>query len=361
MADTATQKAAFSLPAKRSFSPGPLGHGASIFQFDAQQLRGDVSVPTLIGAVASATGAPLGNREFDALSVLARWYFDGLETAERQARRDALRAGASAEEAERAGERARNAAADNRWIESTMHQLSMAIYDGKSRERYQALARALENLARVTVSLPGFDAQTGELDPHALSMVHLVAAIVVTDKQREIAWARENGDGALARITGSAKGKVTLKVQLDEWMVNAIRRRSGHHLNFTVQRALGGHAKSLWIQLEALAFEPVADDVEEYVLPLTAETFASLEINSTRQADKVRKVRDRLDAILAEDPAYLDYEVLRDPADRRRASAIVVRRCTGELLQRRLREQLIQRRRAEQQTVLTLESVGEAA
>jgi len=354
MADTTTEKPAFLLPAKRSFSPGPLGHGASIFQFDAQQLRDDVSVPTLIGAVASATGAPLGNREFDTLSVLARWYFDGLEAAERHARRDALRNGATPEEADRAGERARDEAAANRWIESTMHQLSMAIYDGKSRERYQALGRALENLARVTVSLPGFDAETGELDPHALSMVHLVSAIVVTDKQREIAWARKNAEGDLARITGSAKGQVTLKVQLDEWMVNAILRRSGHHLNFAVQRALGGHAKSLWIQLEALGFTPIGDDIEQYELPLTPDTFASLEINATRQADKVRKVRDRLDAIIAEDPAYLDYEVTRDPNDRRRAHSIVVRRCTGDLLQQRLREQLIRQRRGAEQLILTV-------
>jgi len=360
MSESATETPAFRLPSKQSFSPSPLGHGASIFQFDTKQLRDDVNVTTLIGAVASASGAPLANREFDTISILAKWYFDGLETAERQARREALRAGATPEEAMRAGERARDEAAENQWIESTMHQLSTTIYGGKSRERYRALSIALENLARVTVSLPGFDAQTQKLDPHALSMVHLISAIVVTDKQREIAWARENSEeGALARVTGSAKGQVTLKVKLDEWVVTAIRRGSGQHLNFRVQRALSGHAKSLWIQLEALAFTQVADDVEQYVLPLTAETFASLGINSTRQADKLRKVRDRLDAILAEDPAYLDYEVLRDPDDRRRASAIVVRRCTGEMLQRRLRAQAKDRLPSEQPQLEMV--MGEAA
>ncbi|MDP8910228.1 MAG: hypothetical protein M3N47_14195, partial [Chloroflexota bacterium] len=69
----------FELPTKRTFNPTQLGHSAPLFQFDAKKLRADVSVPTLVGVVASAKGAPLGSREFDVLTVVSRWFLDAPE------------------------------------------------------------------------------------------------------------------------------------------------------------------------------------------------------------------------------------------------------------------------------------------
>lgn len=334
-------RAKFPLPTHRSFNPSPLGHGANIFQFDTQRLRADVSVPTLVGAVASATGAPLGNREFDTLTILARWYLERPGQAARDARREALRDGATIDEAETAAEAAHAEAIEGRWVESTMYQLSKAIYGDVSRERYQALGRAIDNLKAVTVSLPGFDAQTGTFNNHALSKVNLISSIVVTDQQRQLKFAREQGsDHDLARICGSAKGQITLKVQIDEWIANAIHERYGNDLNFAVQRALAGQAKSLWVQLEALAFEPCehTPDVEQYLLSMDQTTFSGLALNCRRPSDNVKKIRQRLDAILDKDRAYLGYDVVRDQRDRRRVSGILVKRATGELRQERLRQ-----------------------
>jgi hypothetical protein len=331
---------AFELPTRRSFNPTPLGHGASIFQFDAQRLRQDISVPTLVGVVASAKGAPLGNREFDVLTILTRWYLEKPEKAARSARRDALSDGATVDDAEQAAEAARRAAVDDRFIEATMYRLCQAIYGAVSRERYEALGRAIDNLKAVTVTLPGFDVQTRTFNSHSLSKVNLVSSIVITDQQRQLAFAREQGDQNLARIFGSAKGKVTLKVELDQWICTAVQERYGNDLNFDVQRELAGQAKSLWVQLEALEFEALddVDDIEEYVLTMDESTFAGLGLHCRRPSDNVKKVRQRLDAILDKDHAYVAYDVIRDPADRRRVAAIAVRRATGETRQQRLRE-----------------------
>jgi hypothetical protein len=330
----------FDLPTRRSFSPTPLGHGAPIFQFDAQRLRDDISVPTLVGVVASAKGAPLGNREFDVLTMLTRWYLEKPEKAARKARRAALAAGSTVGEADTGAEVARRDATEDRFVEATMYQLAMAIYGAVSRERYAALGRAIDNLKAVTVTLPGFDVQTGSYDSHSLSKVNLVSSIVITDQQRQLQFARDNGDENLARIFGSAKGKVTLKVELDQWICTAVQERYGNDLNFDVQRELAGQAKSLWVQLEALAFEPADDgeETERYQLAMDEATFNGLGLHCQRPSDNVKKVRQRLDSILDKDPSYLSYDVMRDARDRRRVSAIVVTRTTGAMRQQRLRD-----------------------
>jgi len=331
-------RAAFELPTKRTFSPSQLSHSAGVFQFDAKRLKSDVSVPTLVGVVASAKGAPLSNREFDVLTVLARWFLDAPEDRSRNARRAALRAGNTELEAEAAADAARSNAYADGFIETTMYQLAMAIYGRKSRERYEALGRAIDNLTAVTVTVPGFDAQHNVFSEHALSKVHLISKVVITDQQQIFNQARRDDPTQLARIFGRAKGEITLKIQLDDWICDAIANRCGTDLNFDVQRALKGQAKSLWVQLEAFEFTPVeGEDLERYELLMDERTFAGLQLNCERPSDNVAKVRKRLDAIIEVDPAYVGYEHVRDPADRRRVHSIVITRSSGSLRQQRLR------------------------
>jgi hypothetical protein len=330
--------AAFELPTKRTFSPSQLSHSAGVFQFDAKRLKSDVSVPTLVGVVASAKGAPLSNREFDVLTVLARWFLDAPEDRSRNARRAALRAGHTELEAEAAAGAARADAYADGFIETTMYQLAMAIYGQVSRERYEALGRAIDNLKAVTVTVPGFDAQRNVFSEHALSKVNLISKVVVTDQQQIFAEARRENPTQLLSLFGRAKGEITLKIQLDGWICDAIANRCGTDLNFDVQRALKGQAKSLWVQLEAFEFTPVeGEELERYELAMNEQTFAGLQLNCERPSDNVAKVRKRLNAIIAADPAYVGFEHVRDPADRRRVHSIVITRSSGSLRQQRLR------------------------
>jgi hypothetical protein len=339
MTDPTGPADAFELPTKRTFNPTQLGRSATLFQFDAKRLRKDVSVPTLVGVVASAKGAPLASREFDVLTVLSRWFLDAHEEQTRTAHRQALRDGRSVAEADRAADDAGRKLVDDGFVESTMYKLTQEIYGQVSRERYAALGKAIDNLKAVTITIPGFDAEHGTFDSHALSKVNLISKVVATDQQQRFDAARRDDPTELARVFGQAKGQVTLKIQLDDWIRDAIVSRFGADLNFTVQRALKGQAKSLWVQLEALEFTPTDDeeDLEHYELAMNTNTFAGLGLNCERPSDNVAKVRTRLNAILEADPAYVSYQQVRDPDDRRRVHSIVITRSCGTLRQQRLR------------------------
>jgi len=338
MTDPTGAPDAFELPTKRTFNPTQLGRSAPLFQFDAKRLRKDVSVPTLVGVVASAKGAPLASREFDVLTVLSRWFLDAHEDQTRTARRQALRDGRSPEEADRAADDAGRKLVDDGFVESTMYKLTQEIYGQVSKERYLALGRAIDNLKAVTITIPGFDAEQGTFDSHALSKVNLISKVVATDQQQRFDAARRDDPTELARVFGQAKGQVTLKIQLDDWIRDAIVNRFGADLNFAVQRALKGQAKSLWVQLEALEFTAADDeDLERYELAMNTTTFAGLGLNCERPSDNVAKVRSRMNAILEADPAYVSYEQVRDPDDRRRVHSIVITRSRGALRQQRLR------------------------
>ena len=70
------------------------------------------------------------------------------------------------------------------FVESTMYKLTQAIYGQVSKERYEALGRAIDNLKAVTITVPGFDAQQGTFNAHALSKVNLISKVVITDAQQ---------------------------------------------------------------------------------------------------------------------------------------------------------------------------------
>jgi hypothetical protein len=338
MTDPTPPSDAFELPTKRTFNPTQLGRSAPLFQFDTKRLRRDVSVPTLVGVVASAKGAPLASREFDVLTVLSRWFLDAFEEKSRAARRIALRDGGTAADSDAAAQAAGQKMVDEGFVESTMYKLTQAIYGQVSKERYEALGRAIDNLKAVTITIPGFDAEEGTFNTHALSKVNLISKVVITDQQQRFDQVRRDDPKELARIFGRAKGQITLKIQLDDWIRDAIVNRFGADLNFAVQRALKGQAKSLWVQLEALEFSAVdGEDLERYELLMTAETFAGLGLNCERPSDNVAKVRARLNAIIDADPAYVSYDQVRDPDDRRRGHSIVITRSRGALRQQRLR------------------------
>jgi len=78
-----------------------------------------------------------------------------------------------------------------------------------SRERYQALGRAIDNLKAVTVTVPGFDAEQGAFNAHALSKVNLISKVVVTDQQQRFDQVRRDNPRELARVFGQAKSKTS--------------------------------------------------------------------------------------------------------------------------------------------------------
>ena len=298
------------LPLRRSFSPDPIGQSARLFRFHSQELAAEVSVPTLVGAVASAQGAPLGSTEFDVLTLALRRF-------------------------QQAG-----APADN-FYRSKMRPLVRDLYGYHGGHTYELVSRALENLYGVEVTLPSFDSDTGMFSTRALSKARLITQLVIVageeityQADRESVWA------AIGRL--NRPEQVTLKIEFASWLGNAVRAHQGRELDYDVQRALRGAAKACWILLEASAFTPCGDDAdeEEITMLLDRETYAALGLNATRLTDCRSELEEKLKRIVKADPSYLGYDFEAWEHDRRRR-VLRVRRANGTLRQTRLRQALL--------------------
>ena len=137
---------------------------AGIFQFGTAQLVPSVEALTLAGAIASATGAPLGDPEFDVHTWL-REQFVALACPEDNA------------------------------VPFTGHALQSALYGYKSGQTRKLLIRALDNLTRAFVTIPGFDARRGVLDPDAVSRrLRLLEGVVEHGFYERFAAARARGE-----------------------------------------------------------------------------------------------------------------------------------------------------------------------
>ena len=110
------------LPVRQSTVERPVQETAGIFQFGTAQLMPSVEALTLAGAIASATGAPLGDPEFDVHTWL-RERFVALGCPQDNA------------------------------VPFTGHALQSALYGYKSGQTRKLLMRALDNLTRAFVTI----------------------------------------------------------------------------------------------------------------------------------------------------------------------------------------------------------------
>jgi hypothetical protein len=297
------------LPVHRSFNPEAIGHGAAIFGFNSKRRMSEVSVPTLVGGLASAQGAPLGSTEFDTLTVALRMF------------------------------QTRGASADG-WVTCSMRELVTRIYGYTGGRTYELVGQALRNLFDVSVTLPSFDAESGEFTSDAISMTRLIATVVLKTGTGEF---DAKSDDFWSKIGSLRSGdNPTVKIRFENWLAAAVRAQEGRELDYDVQRALRGAAKTCWVLLEASRFVPSADqeDVEEWSAVLDRSVYAAFGLNATRLTDSRAQLEAKLDRICELDPTYLGHEFEPYEKDRRRR-VLVVRRATGQRRQRILRAALL--------------------
>jgi hypothetical protein len=294
------------LPLQRSFSPQPIGQGVGIFGMHSARRLRDVSVPTLVGGLASAQGAPLGSTEFDVLTVTLRAF---------------QQQGAPA----------------GGWWRGSMREIVSSIYRSYGGRTYELVAEALRNLYRVEVSLPHIDLETGLLEQGAISQTRLIVSLATSSGDYDV-----NSPDFWSRI-GSLRNSddPSVKIQFASWLGDAVRAQHGRELHFDVQRALRGVAKGIWVQLENIAFTPYEEaDTEEYRVLLSREVYEALGLRSTRLTDNRSQLADALARIVDVDPAYLEFD-FETYAQNRHGRVLVVRRATGPRLQRLLRSQAL--------------------
>jgi hypothetical protein len=283
---------------------------AGIFQFGTAQLMPSVEALTLAGAIASATGAPLGDPEFDVHTWL-RERFVALGCPEDNA------------------------------VPFTGHALQSALYGYKSGQTRKLILRALDNLTRAFVTIPGFDARRGVLDPDAVSRrLRLLEGVVEHGFYERFAAARALGQaprpGDFAHL-GSQRGDVTLVALLPTWSARALRLGLGAPLDLDAQRELAGVAKRLWVQLDAQPFTTVASDREVFTIELDTTAYAALGFHHSRPTDRRRYLTAALARICDVDPSYLaDHTRVELHPTNRGVHLLTVTRCTGLARQQRL-------------------------
>lgn len=308
------------LPMRQSTVERPVQASAGIFQFGTGQLKSTVDVVTLAGAIASSQGAPLGDAEFDVHTWL-RERFVALGCP------------------------------DDNAVPFTGYAVQQALYGYKSGATRKVLVRALDHLTRALVTIPGFDAQLGVLDPDSVSRrLRLLEGVVEHGYYKRFVAARERGElptpGDFASLA-SQRGDSTLVALLPNWSARALRAGLGAPLDLDAQRELGGVAKRLWVQFGAQPFDSNGNgDLESFTLELDERAYTALGFNHRRPTDRKRYLAAALARICDVDVTYIPDATRVEPHPARRGEGIhllTVTRCTGATRQQRLRERHLRR------------------
>lgn len=183
------------------------------------------------------------------------------------------------------------------------------------RDRSQ-LRAALLRLYRVEITLVGYDAIAGKVDPERQTKTRLITEIV-----SEI---EELGDYATPQRIGGLRGD-TFRVRLAPWLAQQVAAGYVTYLDFAVMRELSGLAERLWVYLQAERYKS-----HQAWVALGPRMFEVLGMDYTRARDARRALERAAVRIIAADPRYERIEftprfggwglhVVRIPSAERRA------------------------------------------
>ncbi len=296
-------------PLKRSYAQRDVAQAAGIFQFGTKRLQENIEVVSMYGLLASVAGAALSDREFD------------VETWINQRFRD-------------------TGCPDDDTVRASGSEIVRDLYSHKSGTRRKQVLEALDRLIEATVTLPGIDPTTGEVDPTKVERAHLIERVVTDADLKRWRTAQAAGKPVTFAAVGQLRGNPTLTIQLPRWKAAALRAGHGSTLDRDVQRELGGAAKRVWVQLEAQAYVQLDDPPEHETLSLQLDddTYTAFGMNHGRARDRRRYLGEVLERIGHVDPTYVELTIADVPASRSSTShELHILRCTGETRQWRLR------------------------
>ena len=250
----------------------------------AQQKR--IDRRDLLGAIARAERAPLGEPELDVLTWITQEWFDQGSSIDGRVRFTLYALGSDLYGARRAG-----------WTPSG---------------RYRELMReAIDNLHAVVVTLRSINVLSGEHERTLRSKVHILEAVV---DHEQVQLFRDEG-AANAAAVGALRGD-TVEVKIADWLVHQLL--SGPVvLDWRTQRKLSGAAKRLWYELSARAaeFSATAFPCErELVLPLSTEFYAAMNLQAARERDNRAALASAAKRVVAADATYRTIDVVRGEA-----------------------------------------------
>lgn len=232
----------------------------------------------LLGAIARAERAPLGELELDALTWLTQeWYDQGSPTTG--------------------------------VVQFTWYRLGRDLYRCEPGGRQRALIQeAVDNLAAALVTLRCIDVISGTRDVTLRSKVHILEAIV---DHEDVLLIRdgERGAGAAGWMRDD-----TVKVKLADWLVEQLLDGLVV-LDWSTQRQLRGAAKRLWYYLAARGGDfaiDAAEYQEQLLVDIDEDFYASLSLQASRERDNRLALARAGARIVDIDAAYRSIDVIRN-------------------------------------------------
>ena len=246
------------------------------WQLGAQVQQKRIARRDLLGAIARAERAPLGELELDALTWLTQeWFEQGSPT--------------------------------HGVIHFTWYRLGQDLYGHDGGRQRTLMQEAIDNLAAALITLRCMDVLTGNRSTTLRSKVHILEAVV----DHEDVLLIRDGDLEPAKV-GWLRSD-TVKVKLADWLVAQLLDGL-IVLDWQTQRRLGGAAKRLWYYLAARApdFQPSGIDNEERLtIELDADFYAALNLQAARDRDNRAALARAGTRIVDADPAYRTIRVAR--------------------------------------------------
>ena len=262
---------------ERSLARSPL------WQLGGRQQRKRLQRRDLLGSIARADRAPLGEPELDVLTWLTQEWFD------------------------------HGCPLDGK-VRFTWYSLGRDLYgDGRPgwspSGRYRELMReALDNLHAVVLTFRSVDIDNAGSTMRTLhSKVHILERV---DDHEEVELLRQ-GEGSGAAV-GALRGE-SVEVTFAPWLVDRLLDE-GVVLSWRTQRQLSGAAKRLWYELSArlAEFEPTGLPGEtELLLEITEDLFAAMNLQAARPRDNRAALAAAARRIVKVDDRFRSIELVK--------------------------------------------------
>lgn len=274
------------LPARKT---GMIDRDLALFpgwQLGSVPQRKRIERRDLLGAIARAERAPLGEPELDALTWLTQEWWDQGGSVDGRVRFTWYELGRDLYGRERAG-----------WSPSGRHR--------------QLMQDAIDNLHAVVITLTCVNVLTGESGPTLRSKVHILESVVDHD-QLQLFRAGQADAASIGALRHD-----TVEIKLADWLVRQLLGGS-LVLDWRTLRRLSGTAKRLWYYLGARSDEfcPGALPGEmALAIDLGPDLYASLNLRAARERDNRAALRDASQRISRTDPSYVKLAVVHKPGD----------------------------------------------
>jgi hypothetical protein len=261
----------------RSLARSPL------WQLGGRQQRKRVERRDVLGSIARADRAPLGEPELDVLTWLTQEWFDhGCPLGGK--------------------------------VRFTWYSLGRDLYGGGRRGwspsgRYRELMReALDNLHAVVLTFRSIDIdEEGGRMRKLHSKVHILERI---DDHEEVELLRD-GEGSQA-VVGALRGE-SVEVTFAPWLVDRLLDE-GVVLSWRTQRQLSGAAKRLWYELSARfsEFEPTGLPGEtELMIEVSGDFFAAMNLQAARDRDNRTALAAAARRVVAVDDRFRSIDLVK--------------------------------------------------